>query len=93
MELQGKNVLVVGMARTGIASARFLLGRGARVTISDAQGAEEQAAACRELAENGVVLETGGHQLKTFLAAELIVMSPGVPLEIAPLTGGAGAGH
>ena len=50
MELQGKNVLVVGMARTGIASARFLLGRGARVTISDAQEAEEQAAACRELA-------------------------------------------
>jgi len=85
MELQGKNVLVVGMARTGIASARFLLGRGARVTISDAQGAEEQAAACRELAGNGVVLETGGHQLKTFLAAALIVMSPGVPLEIAPL--------
>jgi len=85
MELQGKNVLVVGMARTGIASARFLLGRGARVTISDAQAAEEHAAACRELAGNGVVLETGGHQLKTFLAAELIVMSPGVPLEIAPL--------
>ncbi len=85
MELQKKNVLVVGMAKTGIACARFLHERGARVTVSDAQGPEEGSAACQELAEKGVVLETGGHQLASFLSAELIVVSPGVPLEIAVL--------
>jgi len=85
MELQKKNVLVVGMAKTGISCARFLHERGARVTISDAKAAEEGSAACRELAEKGVVLEIGGHRLETFLSAELIVVSPGVPLEISVL--------
>ena len=85
MELQKKNVLVVGMATTGISCARFLLDRGARVTISDSQQVQGEPAACRELAGRGTVLETGGHQLSTFLTAELIVVSPGVPLEIAAL--------
>jgi UDP-N-acetylmuramoylalanine--D-glutamate ligase len=85
MELQKKNVLVVGMARTGMSCARFLHDRGARVTVSDAQAAEKVSAAWQELAEQGILLETGGHQLETFLSAELIVVSPGVPLEISVL--------
>jgi UDP-N-acetylmuramoylalanine--D-glutamate ligase len=85
MELEKKNVLVVGMAKTGISCARFLLDRGARVIISDAHQAAELPAEIRELTGKGVVLETGGHELTSFISAELIVVSPGVPLEIAPL--------
>ncbi|MCX5894690.1 MAG: hypothetical protein NTZ51_02495 [Proteobacteria bacterium] len=85
MELQGKKVLVVGLAKTGIATAYFLLDRGARVTISEAKPQESLPEEALELAKKGVLLETGGHQEETFVHADLIVVSPGVPLEIPPL--------
>jgi len=85
MELRGKNIMVVGMARTGIATARFLLDRGARVTVSEAKPAAQLPAEALALAQQGVLLETGGHRMETVRGAELIVVSPGVPLDIAPL--------
>jgi UDP-N-acetylmuramoylalanine--D-glutamate ligase len=85
MELRGKNIVVVGMARTGIATARFLLDRGARVTVSEAKPTAQLSAEAMALAQQGVLLETGGHQMETLRGAELIVVSPGVPLDIAPL--------
>jgi UDP-N-acetylmuramoylalanine--D-glutamate ligase len=85
MELRGKNIVVVGMARTGIATARFLLYRGARVTVSEAKPAAQLPAEALALAQQGVLLETGGHRMETLRGAELIVVSPGVPLDIAPL--------
>ena len=85
MELRGKKIVVVGMARTGIATARFLLDRGARVTISEAKPAAQLPDEALALAQQGVLLETGGHRMETVRSAELIVVSPGVPLDIAPL--------
>jgi UDP-N-acetylmuramoylalanine--D-glutamate ligase len=85
MELRGRNIVVVGMARTGIATARFLLDRGGRVTVSEAKPAAQLPAEALALAQQGVMLETGGHRMETLLGAELIVVSPGVPLDIAPL--------
>ena len=85
MELQGKKVLVVGLAKTGIATAYFLLDRGAHVTISEAKPQESLPEEALELAKKGVLLEIGGHQEETFVHADLIVVSPGVPLEIPPL--------
>jgi UDP-N-acetylmuramoylalanine--D-glutamate ligase len=85
MELRGKNIVVVGMARTGIATARFLLDRGGRVTVSEAKPEAQLPAEALTLAQQGVLLETGGHRMETLLGAELIVVSPGVPLDIAPL--------
>ena len=43
MDLKGKKVLVVGLARTGVAAVRFLTKRGARVKVSDAKTAAELA--------------------------------------------------
>jgi UDP-N-acetylmuramoylalanine--D-glutamate ligase len=71
-------VTVVGAARSGIAAARLLVERGARVTLSDARGDVPEA---QPLAEIGVDLETGGHQEATFTGADLVVLSPGVPSE------------
>jgi UDP-N-acetylmuramoylalanine--D-glutamate ligase len=85
MELRGKNTVVVGMAQTGIATARFLLDRGARVTVSEAKPAAQLPAEALALAQQGVLLETGGHRMETLRGTELIVVSPGVPLDIAPL--------
>lgn len=74
-------ILVVGMARSGLAAARLLQSRGEDVFVSDA-GSPKTAA---ELDALGIPRETGKHTLDRFLAADEIVVSPGVPAEIAPL--------
>ncbi len=68
-------VVVVGAGRSGLAAARLLAGRGARVTLSEA-GAE--IAASSSLADEGIDIEVGGHRPDTLRAADLIVLSPGV---------------
>ena len=79
MELRGKSVLIVGFERTGEALCRFLLDRGARVRVSDKKPAEAFGAKLRAFGERGVVFETGGHRPESFLQADLVVPSPGVP--------------
>src|SRR5690349_23808523 len=76
--VSGRNVVVLGAARSGIAAAELLARRGARVTLSEARPAFEGMDHLRQV---GVALETGGHLAQTLLAADLIVTSPGVPLE------------
>ncbi len=79
MELRGLNVLIVGFERTGEALCRFLLGRGARVRVSDKKPAEAFGIKLGDFAGRGVVFEMGGHRPESFLEADLIVPSPGVP--------------
>jgi UDP-N-acetylmuramoylalanine--D-glutamate ligase len=83
-ELRGKRMLVVGLARTGVATAVFCAARGAKVTATDARTENEIGAEIAKLREASVTLEFGGHQEKTFLAQDLIIPSPGVPAD-APL--------
>ena len=88
----GKRVLVVGMARSGMAAARFLGARGAWVTVSDARGQSRLEPEIRTLQALGIGWEVGGHRPETFLKAECIVVSPGVPLEQPVLREAAGRG-
>src|SRR2546422_6649882 len=83
-ELRGKRVLVVGLARTGAATALFCAARGANVTATDARTESEIGEAIVPLRASGVKLELGGHRENTFLEQDLIVPSPGVPAD-APL--------
>src|SRR6266481_4409263 len=83
-ELWGKRVLVVGLARTGVATALFCAARGASVTATDARTENEIGEAIASLRSAGVRLELGGHRENTFLEQDLIVPSPGVPAD-APL--------
>ena len=73
----GKRVVVVGAARSGIAAADLLVRRGACVILADRKPELPDASRLREL---GVETELGPHNPKTFTAADLIVLSPGVPL-------------
>ena len=68
-------VVVVGAGRSGVAAARLLAGRGARVTLSEAGPA---IASGGSLADDGIEIEVGGHRAATLRAADLIVLSPGV---------------
>ncbi len=71
----GLHVVVVGAARSGVAAATLVASRGARVTLSDARAAVGNAESLQTI---GIALELGGHRSKTFEAADLIVLSPGV---------------
>ena len=79
MDLDGKTVVVVGLAQTGVSVAKFCARRGARVIVTDTKPAEKLAEPMQQLAGVPVRFELGGMNLGTFLAAELVVMSPGVP--------------
>jgi len=84
MELKDKRVLVVGLGKSGVASALFLKAHGARVTVSDTKSGDELRNEIPVLLDHGITVETGGHGERTFRGQDLIVVSPGVPVD-APL--------
>lgn len=79
MDLRDKKILVVGLGKTGEATADFLLCRGARVTISEKKTEAELGPQFAAWTERGASVETGGHRPASFLEADLIIPSPGVP--------------
>src|SRR5271170_5493397 len=81
LELKNKRVLVVGLGKSGLAAAMFLRDRGARVTVSDTRSAEALAKDIPALLDAGIMVESGGHGLLTFRRQDLIVVSPGVPMD------------
>jgi len=85
MELNGKRVLVVGLGKSGVASALFLKNHGARVTVSDTKSGDELRNEIPVLLDHGITVETGGHGERTFRGQDLIVVSPGVPVDAPPL--------
>lgn len=85
MDLQNKRVLVVGLGKSGVASALFLKSRGARVTVSDSKPEAELREEILLLLEHGITVETGGHGDRTFRGQDLIVVSPGVPVDAPQL--------
>ncbi len=85
MELSGKRVLVVGLGKSGVASALFMKARGAKVTVSDTKSGDELRNEIPVLLDHGITVETGGHGDRTFRGQDLIVVSPGVPVDAPPL--------
>jgi UDP-N-acetylmuramoylalanine--D-glutamate ligase len=92
VELRGQKALVVGLGVSGRAAVRFLAGRGARVWATDLRPAEALSADLDRLTPLCERLTLGGHDVADFTGADLIVVSPGVPLEIEPLRAAKGAG-
>ena len=85
MELNGKRALVVGLGKSGVASALFMKAHGARVTVSDTKSGDELRNEIPVLLDHGITVETGGHGDRTFRGQDLIVVSPGVPIDAPPL--------
>jgi len=84
-DLSGARVLVVGGALTGMSVCRFLAKHGSRVTLTDRSDLAGREAELSALAGLEVDLMIGGHRERDFLGADMIVVSPGVPLSIEPL--------
>ncbi|NCN95171.1 MAG: UDP-N-acetylmuramoyl-L-alanine--D-glutamate ligase [Bdellovibrionales bacterium] len=78
-EIKGKKILIVGLAKTGVSMAHFLHEQGAEVTVSDHKSKAELLNHLEKLEGIPIKLELGGHTPKTFLAQDLIILSPGVP--------------
>jgi len=90
--LRGKKVTVVGLARSGVAAARLCAREGAIVTVTDRSAAAELAEPLQALAGLPVRKVLGGHHDGDFSGADLVVVSPGVPLSIAPILAAKRAG-
>jgi UDP-N-acetylmuramoylalanine--D-glutamate ligase len=84
MRIKNKKILVVGLARSGLAAANFLIRKGAHVTVTDLRPCNELQ---EEIAQLGgkVRLALGGHTESDFLQSDLIVISPGVPTRLSEL--------
>lgn len=85
MDVEGKKVLVIGAARSGIASARFLARRGAIVALNDRKPIEEWSEEALELHHEDVGLVPGDLPSWLLDQVELVVVSPGVPSASIPL--------
>jgi len=86
LELKGKRLLVVGLARTGVATALFCAERGARVAATDTRSADELGDCVSKLRHAGVQLQLGGYSDAILHGQELVVPSPGVPADAPLLT-------
>lgn len=92
MDLAGKKILVVGLAKSGLAVARFASARGAIVTANDAKSAELLQRVTAELQQLSVNVILGQHPEVLFTSQDLIVISPGVPSDIPAVTAARSAG-
>ena len=77
MNFEGKRVVVLGLGKSGVALARELTARGARVLVSDARSPEALEEPLSELEGLPVEVETGGHTDRV-LAGDMLILSPGV---------------
>ncbi len=84
LSFEGLGVVVVGLAREGNAVARFLAKQGAKVSVTDARSAEKLNQNLDPLRALGIAFYLGGHpeHLLNPKLTQLLVVSPGVPLDI-----------
>jgi UDP-N-acetylmuramoylalanine--D-glutamate ligase len=81
LELNGKTILILGAGKSGISAAKFLLNmKTEKIILSDSKPKTKLDQEAVELEKSGVVLETDGHKDASFLEADIIIISPGVPI-------------
>lgn len=85
MDLRNKHILVVGLGRSGISVAKFLVSQGCTVTAADNRGEDMFGDVLPEIKSLGINIELGPHNDEIFENCDLIVLSPGVPHTIAPV--------
>ena len=82
--IKDKKVTVVGLAKSGVGAANMLAELGAQVTVTDIKPEEALQEYVRQLSP-AVRRCLGAHPAEIFLRADMLIVSPGVPLDIGPL--------
>jgi UDP-N-acetylmuramoylalanine--D-glutamate ligase len=90
--VERKPVVVVGLARSGVAAALLLAGRGEAVVATDRKSSGELEEEVLKLQAAGVRVELGKHAAATFARASKVVVSPGVPFDLPELVSARQAG-
>jgi len=85
VETRGKKILIFGLGRSGVGAANLLAGAGADVTVTDRKSEAELGEYVQRLSPS-VKRCLGGYPEK-MNGTDLVVVSPGVPLEIGPIAG------
>ncbi len=83
---------MVGLGMTGMALTRFLVKKKARVTVTDQRDESQLGTRPGQCRRMGAALELGGHRDRAFTEADLVIISPGVPLTIPPVAAARAAG-
>jgi UDP-N-acetylmuramoylalanine--D-glutamate ligase len=79
---QGKRVVIIGLARQGIALAQFLSQKGAEVVVSDQKSAEQLGPAIKELAAYELTHQLGSHPISLLKGTDVLFLSGGVPVDL-----------
>lgn len=83
-DLTHKRLIILGLARQGVALARFAVGVGARVVVSDLRSPEQLAETVAQLADLPLEYVLGEHPMSLLDQADVLAISGGVPAD-APL--------
>ncbi|MEW6456955.1 MAG: UDP-N-acetylmuramoyl-L-alanine--D-glutamate ligase [Acidobacteriota bacterium] len=81
-DYKGMNVLILGFGKSGEESFKFLLKRGATITVSDVN---ENIIVPDEYLKENVKFVFGPHKVEDFINKDMIVVSPGVSWDVEPL--------
>jgi len=82
MQLRDKRVLVLGMGISGLAVSHLLKSKGARVIIGESKENGQMQEKKNKLAKEGIEVVLGPHPMELLEGKKLIVVSPGIPLDI-----------
>ncbi len=85
MQLRGKHVTVVGLAREGVALVQYLGEQDAHITVSDAKTEDALAPFLAQIQGIPVRLSLGRHAPEDFRQADVIFISAGIPTDLPPL--------
>ena len=84
-KVRGKNITVIGLARSGLAAAEFLDNLGARVKVTEAKKDVEAKVEIQKLRKKNIEFEFGRHRRDFIKGSDLIIASPGVSSGAPPL--------
>lgn len=80
MDFSNKKICILGLSKSGIASAKLLNKKGAKCTISDNKPpSTDNLKTIDELKSLGIDIEMGEHKKETIISSDMIVTSPGIP--------------
>lgn len=85
LDVAGRRVAVIGLGRSGLAAVRLLLALGARVAVADRKPALDLAVALDDLGRGDIEVHGDGAYTRALKGAEVVVVSPGVPLALDSL--------
>jgi len=85
MNFKAKNVLVIGIGKSGMAAAEILKKYGAKVTVCDIKEPDQLQEQIKSLSNQKIKVIAGKYPEVSRTEYDLLVMSPGVPLEIEPV--------